>query len=75
MTGLIVGRDLIKALKDYTFDRVLISETMLRENTDRFLDDVTLEEVRSAVGKPVVVVGGSGEAFIRALRDSEVNHE
>ena len=75
VTGLIVGRDLIKALKDYTFDRVLISETMLRENTDRFLDDVTLEEVRSAVGKPVVVVGGSGEAFIRALRDSEVNHE
>jgi len=52
---------------------VLISETMLRENTDRFLDDMTLEEVRKAVGKPVTVVSGNGEAFIRALRESEVD--
>ena len=75
VTGLIVGRDLIDALKGHSFDRVLISETMLRENTDRFLDDMTLDEVRNAVGAPVTVVSGSGEAFIRALRNSEVNHE
>ena len=72
VTGLIVGRDLIDALKGHTFDRVLISETMLRENTDRFLDDMTLEEVRNAVGKPVTVVPSTGEAFVRALRESEV---
>ena len=75
VTGLIVGRDLVDALKGHTFDRVLISETMLRENTDRFLDDMTLEEVRRQIGKPVTVVSNSGEAFIRALRKSEVNHE
>ena len=75
VTGLIVGRDLVDALKGHTFDRVLISETMLRENTDRFLDDMTLEEVRNAVGKPITVVSGSGEAFIRALHESEVNYE
>ena len=75
VTGLIVGRDLVEALKGHSFDRVLISETMLRENTDRFLDDMTLEEVRNAVGTPVTVVSNSGEAFIRALRNSEVNHE
>ena len=75
VTGLIVGRDLVDALKGHTFDRVLISETMLRENTDRFLDDMTLDEVRKAVGKPITVVSGSGEAFIRALRESEVDHE
>ena len=73
VTGLIVGRDLIDALAGRVFDRVLISETMLRENTDRFLDDMTLEEVRKAVGKPVTVVSGNGEAFIRALRESEVD--
>ena len=72
VTGLIVGRDLVDALEGHLFDRVLISETMLRENTDRFLDDMTLEEVRDAVGKPVTVVSGSGESFIRALRNSEV---
>ena len=75
VTGLIVGRDLVDALKGHTFDRVLISETMLRENTDRFLDDMTLEEVRQAVGKPITVVSGSGESFIRALHESEVDHE
>ena len=73
VTGLIVGRDLIDALQGHIFDRVLISETMLRENTDRFLDDMTLEEVRRAIGKPVTVVGNSGDAFIRALYNSEVN--
>ena len=73
VTGLIVGRDLVDALKEHSFDRVLISETMLRENTDRFLDDMTLEEVRHMIGKPVTVVANSGEAFIRALRDSEVS--
>ena len=75
VTGLLVGRDLVDALKGHTFDRVLISETMLQENTDRFLDDMTLEDIRQAVGKPITVVSGTGEAFVRALRDSEVNHE
>ncbi len=75
VTGLIVGRDLIDALQGHDFDRVLISETMLRENTDRFLDDMTLEEVRRAVGKPITVVSAGGDAFVRALRESEVHDE
>ena len=72
VTGLIVGRDLIDALKGHDFDRVLISETMLRENTECFLDDMTLSEVREIIGKPVTVVANDGDAFIRALRESEV---
>ncbi|MCR5296624.1 MAG: DUF512 domain-containing protein [Clostridiales bacterium] len=75
VTGLIVGRDLIDAVKGHEFDRVLISETMLRENTDSFLDDTTLEEVRRAIGKPVIVVGNTGDAFIRALRETEEENE
>ena len=75
VTGLIVGRDLLSALIDHKFDRVLISGNMLRENTDRFLDDMTLETLRKTIGKPVTVVANSGDAFIRALRGSEVEHE
>lgn len=71
VTGLIVGRDLIRALEGKTFDVVLISESMLRENTDRFLDDCTLEEVRKALGKPVRIVRNTGEAFIHALFHTE----
>ena len=75
VTGLIVGADLIHALQNRSFDRVLISGNMLRENTDRFLDDVTLDQVRRAVNKPVVVVDNNGESLIRALYCMEVHHE
>ena len=71
VTGLIVGRDLVHALKGKTFDRIMISESMLRENTECFLDDMTLEQVRNAVQKPVTVVENNGESFIRALYNME----
>ena len=75
VTGLIVGRDLVDALHGHEFDRVLISGTMLRENTECFLDDMTLSEVREIIGKPITVVENDGDAFIHALRVSEVEHE
>ena len=63
------------ALHGHEFDRVLISGTMLRENTECFLDDMTLSEVREIIGKPITVVENDGDAFIHALRVSEVEHE
>ena len=75
VTGLIVGKDLIESLKDKTFDRVLISETMLRENTEQFLDDLTLDEVCRIIGKPVRIVPNNGESFIRALYQMEEKNE
>ena len=69
VTGLIVGQDLVSAVKGIPCDRVLISETMLRENTDRFLDDMPLPEVERQLGRPVRVVRNTGEDFIRALRE------
>lgn len=75
VTGLIVGQDLIHALAGKDFDAVLISESMLRENTECFLDDMTLEEVRSAIGKPIRVVENTGDAFIKALFQLEADYE
>ena len=75
VTGLIVGQDLISALKGKKYDRVLISESMLRENTDRFLDDYTLQQVRDALGKPVRIVRNTGESFIQALYGTEDENE
>ena len=71
VTGLIVGRDLVDALKERDFDRVLISESMLRENSETFLDDMTLAQVREEIGKPITVVENNGESFIRALYTTE----
>ena len=67
VTGLIVGQDLIRALQGIPCDEILICDTMLRENTDRFLDDMTLDEVRTALGHPVRVIPNNGESLIRAL--------
>ncbi|MBR3429698.1 MAG: DUF512 domain-containing protein [Clostridia bacterium] len=75
VTGLIVGKDLIHAVKDQDFDRMLISESMLRENTDRFLDDLTLQEVRNTVKGDIVIVPNHGENFIRALYHLEDENE
>ncbi len=75
VTGLIVGRDLLDALKEKDFDAVLISESMLRENTECFLDDMTLDDVRKKIGKPVRIVENKGDSFIRALFLLEDYHE
>ena len=70
-----MGQDLIHALAGKDFDAVLISESMLRENTECFLDDMTLEEVRSAIGKPIRIVENTGDAFIKALFQLEADYE
>jgi len=75
VTGLIVGRDLLKTVEGKDFDAVLISASMLRENSECFLDDLTLEEVRRKIGKPVRIVENTGESFIRALYLLEDDHE
>ncbi len=73
VTGLIVGQDLIHTLQGRPCDEILICATMLREHTDRFLDDVTLEEVQRTLGVPLRVVENTGEALFRALRGTEEN--
>ena len=75
VTGLIVGHDLVHALEGKSFDKVLISESMLRENTDRFLDDWSLEQVQEAIGKPIQIVRNTGESFIHALFQTEGDYE
>ena len=67
VTGLIVGRDLIDTLKGIPADRILICDTMLRDQTDRFLDDISIDDVHSALNIPVRTVKNNGESLIRAL--------
>lgn len=67
VTGLIVGHDLIEQLSDIDCDQILLCDTMLRDGTDRFLDDMTVDEVEKTIGKPIRIVRNSGESLIRAL--------
>ena len=67
VTGLIVGRDLIDQLRETDCDRILLCDTMLRDGTDRFLDDITIAEVQKSLGKPIRIVRNNGESLVRAL--------
>lgn len=67
VSGLLTGSDLIRELKGIDADKILITECMLREFEDVFLDDMTLEEVEKEIGVPIVKVGRSGEDLLNAL--------
>ncbi len=68
VTGLITGGDLIEQLRDKPLgDSLLISASMLRYQKDKFLDDVTLQEVEKTLNIPVRVVENNGQELIDAL--------
>ena len=67
VTGLITGGDLIRQLKDADEDEILLCGNTLREQGDKFLDDVTLEEVRAALKPKLTVVPNTGADLFRAL--------
>ena len=57
VSGLLTGRDIINQLKDKDLgDELLISENMLRADTEIFLDDVTVTDISNELGVKVRVV-------------------
>ena len=71
VTGLLTGSDLIRSLAGHTADRVLITECMLRDQEDVFLDDLTFDEVQKTVGIPFVKVGRRGDELLDALMGAD----
>ncbi len=67
VSGLLGGSDLIRALKDNTASRVLITESMLKADEDIFLDDYTLSETETILNKKIVPVKNDGEAFLKSV--------
>ena len=76
VTGLITGRDLVDQLKTENCDAFLICRNMIRNEGDLFLDDMSVEEVRSLLPAPLRIVENTGEAFWRAISglDENTNH-
>lgn len=58
IAGLIVGRDLINALKAFPElgDEILIPNVMMRDGEEVFLDELTLSQVNEEVGRPVIAI-------------------
>ncbi len=68
VSGLLTGGDLIRALKGVAADRVLITECMLREGDDVFLDGRALDDVKNALGLDILPVGRRGDQLLDALK-------
>ncbi|MCC8123479.1 MAG: DUF512 domain-containing protein, partial [Oscillospiraceae bacterium] len=72
VSGLVTGRDLIAQLKGQPLgSRLLIPVNMLRHGQDVFLDDVTLAQVRDALGVPVLPVNQDGYGLCCAILEIE----
>ena len=68
VAGLVTGTDLKKQLKGKLKSRTLgIPEVMLREERDKFLDDVTVKELELALGARVRVLPTRGGDLLAAL--------
>ena len=67
VAGLVTGGDIIMQLKNTTIKNIVIPDCMLRQDTDYFLDDVTISDIEKKLNKNVYVANVSGEDFVRVL--------
>ena len=56
VSGLVTGGDLIKQLTGLPMERLILPLNMLRQEGDLFLDDVSVEDVKQALGAEVIFV-------------------
>ncbi len=68
VSGLITGQDLIAQLKDTDIgEKLLIPCSMLRDEEEVFLDDLTIADVSKALNVEIVIVDSDGSALIDAI--------
>ncbi len=68
VTGLITGQDLIAQLKGKNLgDELLLSSSMIRRDSDVFLDDVTIGEVEEALGVKIRLSDNDGYELLDAI--------
>jgi putative radical SAM enzyme (TIGR03279 family) len=70
VTGLLTGRDIIKTLLDKKegHHKILIPDVVLNVE-DKFLDDVTLNDVEDAIGIPVKKIQSTPDGLIKGITD------
>ena len=74
VTGLVTGGDLIEQLKGEDLgENLLISASMLRHEKDKFLDDVTVEQVENALNVKALIIENDGFEFVSNLLGNQVN--
>ncbi|MEW6161864.1 MAG: DUF512 domain-containing protein [Nitrospirota bacterium] len=69
VTGLLIGRDVIRTLLDKIDGKevVLVPDVVLKDREDMFLDDITLRDMEEALGIPVKKIESIPEGLIRGI--------
>lgn len=68
VTGLLCGRDIINELKGKDLGKMLLlSDAMIKDGSDLFLDDVTIGDVEKELNVKVVLVKCDGYDFLKCL--------
>ena len=76
VTGLLTGGDIAKQLKGReNGDAVLICESTLRYEHDKFIDDTTPEWVEQELSVPVIMVPNDGYKLLCAMLGEEADDE
>ena len=71
VAGLLTGQDLKAQLAGQKLgEELLLTEHMLRDGEDVFLDDVTVSELSGSLQVPVTIVKSDGKAFLEAVLGS-----
>ena len=65
VSGLITGEDIMKQLENYNnIDGIIIPKSMLRKDSNVFLDDLTIEDVENKLKVKLMPVEVSGKEFV-----------
>lgn len=68
VSGLITGQDLTAQLKGLSLgENLLLPVNMLRSNERVLLDDMTVEEIESALQTKIIIVESDGRSLVRAV--------
>jgi putative radical SAM enzyme (TIGR03279 family) len=68
VAGLLAGQDIIKQLSHLSGkEPIVLTNCMLKQDEDIFLDDVSLKELSKALKRKVIVVGSDGSAVAKAI--------
>lgn len=73
VSGLITASDILRAVPDASgFDEFFITECMLRNGDDVFLDDISLSELSKRLGVKITPTQNDGYAFIENILDTQL---
>lgn len=68
VTGLLTGKDIINQLKDVNIgDKLLLSDTVLRDGEDVLLDDISISDIENALQTKINIVKSDGKSFVDSI--------